>query len=426
MKALGGILSFAVLLNAQSDLPKDVLQLSQIRREVGKSLEMLNNYTCVETINREERKYARHGIQHVDTVNVEVAVANDREVYSWPGAKEFEDRDAGEIVGGGLMSTGGFRSAIKSVLINNGSTIRFHGNEEILGRRAIRWDYTIPYNLSRWDVQIEGRSGRVSEAGSFWADAETLELLRLETVAHDIPPELRVTNIRETFDYARVRVRSRDLLLPQSIETSVTKQNGVENRNQIELSHCREFGAAAELSFNRSSTPPDKPASPVNELQLPVGLEISIRVVQVIDSKTATVGDGITAVIYAPVRYHRTVLIPKGALLQSRIRRLERQLTPWPYYLVGLEFTDIEFPGHHARFLGEMLGIVPVPGLTRGISTFRADNRTAGVAGNFITSHTETEIAFKVPGVSTFFMEGRDFRIPEGLQMSWVTAKLGK
>jgi hypothetical protein len=117
----------------------------------------------------------------------------------------------------------------------------------------------------------------VSETGSFWADAETLELLRLETVARDIPPDLRVTNIRETLDYARMRVRSRDLLLPQSIETSVTKQNGVENRNRIELSHCREFGAAAELSFNKPATPVDEPAVPVNELQLPAGLQFSVH-----------------------------------------------------------------------------------------------------------------------------------------------------
>ena len=99
----------AVLLNAQSELPKDVIQLSQLRREVGKSVATLDNYTCVETIQRAERKNLRQRFQHVDTVNVEVAVVNDRELYSWPGAKEFEDRNVGDMVEGGLMSTGSFR-----------------------------------------------------------------------------------------------------------------------------------------------------------------------------------------------------------------------------------------------------------------------------------------------------------------------------
>ena len=230
VKALGSLI-FATVLSAQSELPKDVIQLSQIRREIGKSLETLDNYTCVETIEREERKDARRRFQHVDTVNVEVAVVKDRELYSWPGGKEFEDRDVVEIVGAGMISTGSFRSTLQSVFLNNVSTVKWHGEEEILGHRALRWDYSIPLNLSRWDVQIEGRGGRVSETGSFWADAETLGLLRLETIANDIPPDLRVTTIKETVDYSRMRVRSQDLLLPQSVETSATKLNGVESRN---------------------------------------------------------------------------------------------------------------------------------------------------------------------------------------------------
>ena len=158
MKALG-ILIFAIALSAQSELPKDVIQLAQIRREIGKSLETLDNYTCVETVEREERKDARRRFQHVDTVNVEVAVVKDRELYSWPGGKEFEDRDVVEIVGAGMISTGSFRSTLQSVFLNNVSTVKWHGEEEILGHRALRWDYSIPLNLSRWDVQIEGRGG---------------------------------------------------------------------------------------------------------------------------------------------------------------------------------------------------------------------------------------------------------------------------
>jgi hypothetical protein len=416
----------AILVTAQSDLPKDVLQLSRLRREVGKSVATLDNYTCVETIDREERKNARRTFRHVDTVNVEVAVVNDHELYSWPGADQFEDRDLSEMVGAGLMSTGGFAATIKNVFTNNVSTIRFHGEEDILGHHAFRWDYTIPYNLSRWDVRIDGRQGRVSETGSFWADAETPELLRLEAVANDTPTDLRVSSIRETVEYSRTRVRSRDLLLPQSVETSTIKLNGDENRNWIEFSHCREFGAAAELTFGKATVPAEKPAMPVTEIKLPAGLQFSVHLIQRIDSKTASVGDRITASMDAEVRSHGAVLIPKGALFEGRIRRLERESDPRPHYMVGLEFTDIEFPGHRARFIGEMVGMAPVPGLIQAVSTLSIDHTNAGVAGTLVRSHAETEIAFKVPGVSTFFMEGQDFSIREGLEMTWLTTKLGK
>jgi hypothetical protein len=112
---------------------------------VGKSVATLDNYTCVETIQRAERKNLRQRFQHVDTVNVEVAVVNDRELYSWPGAKHFEDRNVGDLVEGGLTSTGSFASILKNIFMNNVSTIRFHGDEEILGHQALHWDYTIPH-----------------------------------------------------------------------------------------------------------------------------------------------------------------------------------------------------------------------------------------------------------------------------------------
>ena len=49
--------------------------------------------------------------------------------------KGFEDPDVRKLPGSGLISSGGFATAIKNVFLNNVSTIRFHGIEEILGRR---------------------------------------------------------------------------------------------------------------------------------------------------------------------------------------------------------------------------------------------------------------------------------------------------
>ena len=97
-----------------------------------------------------------------------------------------------------------------------------------------------------------------------------------------------------------------------------------------------------------------------------------------------------------------------------------------PHYLVGLEFTDFEFTGQHARFVGEMVGIRPVPGLTLSVGTFDEDKSSLGAAGFLTTSRTRSEIVFKIPGVSTFFMEGVSFHIPEGLQMRWLTTELRK
>jgi len=248
-----------VSLSAQSELPKHVLQLAQLKRNVQAALKTLPNYSCLETIERSIRKNAQQPFRHIDMVHVEVAVTGDRELYSWPGANKFEDRDITDMINSGTVSNGEFALALRSVIVNNVSIVTWHSYEEQFGRfnelyaakrRTIRWDYRIPYNLSGWILRYGGRQGRVSEAGSFWADAESLDVLRLETNADEIPPDLPLTAVKNTLEYARVRFGSQDLLIPQSAELTVTELTGQQRRNVIEFSHCREFGARTIVSFD--------------------------------------------------------------------------------------------------------------------------------------------------------------------------------
>jgi hypothetical protein len=404
-------------------LPENVLQLAQLKRNVKSSLAALPNYTCLETIQRSQRRDARQPFRLLDTVRVEVAVIKNRELYSWPGAGAFEDRSVSDMIGAGMSSTGSFVSSISNVLINNISTITWHGVEDLRGRRALRWDYSIPYNLSGWTLRIAGSRGNVSESGSFWADAQTLELLRLEINAGDIPPDLPITAANDSLDYSPMRVGSRDLLLPQTAESLITEWNGEQSRNVIEFSHCREFKTEARLTTDQPATV-EKAASAVIEVSIPTGLHFAVRLAKPVDSQVAKVGDPLTAGIVSSVEYKRKELVPKGAILRGRIRLLERYSSPRAHYIVGLEFTDIEFPGHHARFFGEMTGITPTPGLSLTLSTSTAETRELGLGAGLTISKTETYLTVPVPGVSTFFMEGSSFRLPEGLLMSWRSVKL--
>lgn len=58
-----------------------MIQLSQLKREVGKAIATLDNYTCVETIDREVRKNAQQRFQHLDTLNVEVGGQGSRALF---------------------------------------------------------------------------------------------------------------------------------------------------------------------------------------------------------------------------------------------------------------------------------------------------------------------------------------------------------
>ncbi|HXI43090.1 MAG TPA: hypothetical protein VNH83_24120, partial [Bryobacteraceae bacterium] len=272
-----------------------------------------------------------------------------------------------------------------------------------------------------------GASGRVAAAGSFWVDAESLDLLRIETNAAEIPPDLPIAAVRNTLDYARVRIGSENLLLPQSAELILTEDTGHENRNRIEFSHCREFGANSMLRFEAPSTVTLPQASPVDEISLPPGLRLPVRLASAIDSESTAVGDVISAIVDAPVEQKGGLPIPRGAVLRGRIRRFERSATPIDHYIVGLEFTDVEFPGHHARFFGDMESVDALPSLQWLLSTSRTKTIELGIRGGIMTnSETEVYRAIPIPGVSTFFMQAAKFRLPEGLRMTWRTVSVTK
>jgi hypothetical protein len=420
---------------AQSDLPKHVLQLAQLKRNMQAALKTLPNYTCVETIERSQRKNTQQPFQHIDIVHVEVAITRDRELYSWPGANKFEDRNITDMINSGTVANGDFALHLRTVFVNNVSMITWRSYEQQFGRfndlyaakrQTIRWDYRIPYNFSGWILQYGGRQGRVSEAGSFLADADSLELLHLEVNAEEIPPDIPLAAVKNTLEYTRIRLGSQELLIPQSSELIVIETDGQQRRNIIEFSHCREFTAQTSVNFNEPAKITDNPAIPVMEVSLPAGLGLSVRLAQSVDSETAAVGDPISASVESDVKQKGKLVVPQGAILRGRIRQMDSHEIPREYYVVGLEFTDLAFPGHHARFFGEMEDI----GLPAGIMNATVSSQTtfgeSGTGQLQVVRRVESEWTRQIPGVRTFSIKGGRVLLPEGLHMSWRTVNLAK
>jgi hypothetical protein len=260
-------------------------------------------------------------------------------------------------------------------------------------------------------------------------DAQSGELLRLEANAEEIPPDLPLVAVKDTLDYARVRFGSQDLLLPQSAELIVTGVDGHQRRNLSEFSHCREFRAQTSVSFDAPATIADQPTTPVTEVFLPAGLRLSVRLAHTVDSEAAAVGDAISATVASDVKQKSKLLIPQGAILRGRIRELDSHTIPHEHYVVGLEFTELEFPGHHARFFGEMEDIALPAALTDGGMT---SSQTAvyesgpGQLYEVKRVERETNWSRKIPGVSTFSINRSRVLLPEGLHMVWRTVNLGK
>lgn len=414
---------------AAPGLPAEVLNLSKIRRLVAASAAEAPDYACLETIQRFVRRSPKHPFRPLDSLQLEVAVIANKEVYSWPGAENFEDLDPGAIVSSGAVSTGEFVQLLRAVFVGGTSTITWHGPDTLLGRPALRYDWKLPYFGHRSHVSLSGGAGEVSLRGSFWADAETLELLRLESHADEIPPTLPLAAMVTRIDYGRMTVHGREIRFPQSAETRLTETNGMETRNLIEFSHCRQYGAQSTLRFDAPAPPPSAAAPALQRIEIPAGVLLDLRLETPIDSTTARVGQSISARLGAAAAHRKQPILPAGAVVHGRIRRLERASEPLPHFVIGLEFTSLETATQRARFYALLDWVQPIPGVSmtlRRSSTARAIEfpTTTGAPG-FRVERSDSEIfsAREIPGVGSFFVAGDRFTLPSGLRMNWRTAE---
>src|SRR5438477_6687873 len=81
--------------------------LPRIRAQMAELLRGQPNYTCTETIERTRQTPANRA-KVEDTLRLEVALVDGKEMFAWPGSKQFEDRDLSELISTGMFGNGNF------------------------------------------------------------------------------------------------------------------------------------------------------------------------------------------------------------------------------------------------------------------------------------------------------------------------------
>src|SRR5947209_13623252 len=96
------LLFFLVLLvaRAQQDLSPELLLLARIKVKMAENLDHLPNYTCEQTIERSRRRAPSRKFELLDTVRLEVALVEGKELYGWPGPIASPSRTLATSSGG--------------------------------------------------------------------------------------------------------------------------------------------------------------------------------------------------------------------------------------------------------------------------------------------------------------------------------------
>jgi hypothetical protein len=168
---------------AAQDLAPEVLLLARIKAHMREELSHLGDYTCLETTTRFRQSKAQSKLQPVDTVRLEIVYSNRHEWFGSPGDRNLSEDHPGPFVGSGMIGNGVFAIFLHNIFLTDLATFTYRGEETSGGRMAARYDFRWPRWLGGFEISIVGGIGPVGEEGSFWADLQSLDLIRLESRA---------------------------------------------------------------------------------------------------------------------------------------------------------------------------------------------------------------------------------------------------
>jgi hypothetical protein len=345
MRPLVVICAGTMWLHAQTqsaELAPETLLLAKIRLHMVENLQHQPNYTCVETVERSNRTGASRKFQLNDTLRLEVALVDGKEMFGWPGAKKFEDTDLRTIVPTGAIGNGNFALHARAIFHGSAAQFDYRGVEN----GAVRYDFRVPLMLSGYQIRVAEREAIVGYHGSFLADAETLDVRRIEVVADDIPRRLGLAEAIDEVEYGRVHIGDSEFLLPSSSQLTMVDLDGQQHRNRVRFASCRQFSGESVLTFDEAPSESKAPPAQVPEIEVPEGLGLTLSLLDAVDANHAVIGDPVRARLESALKQKNHVLFPKGAMVAGRVTRIDKREQ---YTIIGIEFSEIESDTARAR-----------------------------------------------------------------------------
>jgi hypothetical protein len=316
------------------------------------------------------------------------------------------------LIRNGPVSTGAFGGHLSSVFGQPGVNFEYTGEALANGKKVFEYSYRVPLEASRFEVKSSTSWHAAAYEGSFQLDPETLELERLTIRTGALPPGAGFCQASTTLEFQRVHIGDSDVVLPRQSQLEIRLNESKDARNVTKFSNCREYQAESAIVFDAPATGATATRNTGRgRVNLPLGLPVTLALTEPIDSAAAAAGDEVSAKVVKPIRRAGSaeVLVPAGAIVHGRIRRVEHHLLPRPYFLIALAFNRVEVEGAQSPFAARS---EPEPALTRELGANLAVRETG----------------FRFWGVGTFlFPTTRDHLVvPAGSESKWFTLVAGR
>ena len=251
----GQMRNFIFAAEPQPEDPEALLQ--SIRNRITDHLTQLHNYTCHVVIDRVMQTISTGRFDQRDTAQLDVAFVDNKELFSRPGAARFEEQSINQLVPLGMIGNDILGSHNESVFSGGAAKFSFAGRCKKDGHKAVRYNFNVAQADSQLLVKlVNSGDAVVGYHGSIWADAETLDMVRLEWKTDHIPSSVGLSSVGKTMRYEKVHLGHSDFWLPLRSELSSTDNSGHYRLNVVRLEKCLEYTGESVVTFGKAVEPP--------------------------------------------------------------------------------------------------------------------------------------------------------------------------
>jgi len=409
--------------------PDEVIQ--RVKLNAMRTVKSVPNYTCVETVSREfyqptavelprtcevalEQRHHRTldmGLRFFsrDRLRLDVTMTGHGEVFSWVGAKKFEDGGIDQVVRSGPMSTGSFAGFLTAVFETDVKKLTFDQSKMAGQRLLLQYSFYVPRARSHYRV----RSGRewvmVDYGGTIDVDPETADVVAMRIESGAMPDASGICQATTAMEFVKVSMSGGQFLLPKKANNHFIYPNGDETENTMTFGNCREFHGESTLTFGpyEGAADGNSKAAAWPEMLIPAGMSFSMALTKAIATDTTAAGDAFSAKLAEAVRDVRgKVIYAKGTPVEGRVLRVQSYARP-PSVVVVLRPEAFRIRGERVPF-----------NAIRDWS--RARLRSTG------KGRKKMEIVLTAKGESyaqAYQFEGEHAVVPSGFQSDWKTSE---
>jgi hypothetical protein len=366
MKALAALLAGITAWAAVDDDPIEVL--TRVRDRVLEHGQRIPNHTCVETAVRDRYDYARGPaprscddllgrrklagagtlirLAATDRLRLDVGMTNAREIYSWPGASRFDERDLDELAPQGAIGSGPFASMLVGMFEVRNPVFAFEGETTLNGRRLLKYSFVVSGEQSHYKARAGSQWVITGYTGTMLVDPATAELVQLNVRTEELPAATHACEVDTSVEYGTVRLGGEDHPMPTLARQRFIEPDGAEHENSITFAQCREFRGESALSFGPRPAVEGKPqATPTRPAELPHGLPLTVELTSTIQADQAAAGDRIEGRLAAPIREASGRMVNEGAAVEGRLTLVDTRYGRPDRVTIGLLWESVELNG---------------------------------------------------------------------------------